>query len=216
MGIETVDAYLDGGFSKLEGWCSIQKAKKMARIVAAIQSESPLCVELGVWGGRSLFAMALALKHCLGKGRADGIDPYAADASLEGTHTGGNNEWWATVDYEKTLKGVQDAIDQLSLRSYVNIIRKRSQDVSSTYKKETIDVLHQDSNHSEEISTTEVALYASKVRRGGYWVFDDINWDNNGVPTTLRAQKMLLTRGFTKIEEYTETGNNAWAIFQKP
>jgi len=208
MGIEQVDRLIDVTFPTLEGWCSEQKAKRMARLVADTpSSRPPLCVELGVFGGRGVIAMGLAVKHVLaGQGRVDGIDPYTAAASLEGTNDAANQAWWSQVDYQKIYSSAMKGILDLGLGEIVHLIVRRSQDMVGDYAKQSIDVLHQDSNHSEEVSCYEVATWTPRVRPGGYWVFDDINW-----PSTKKAQASLAAHGYTLLETH-----DTWAVYRAP
>lgn len=193
---------------KLPGWCTPYKGKQMGHLVARIGADhAPLCVELGVFGGRSLIAMALAVKHCLkGRGTVDGIDPFTADAALEGTVGEEHQEWWSKLDYSEILHAARRGIETLGLDEIVQLKLARSEDVVGDYASESIDILHQDSNHSEEVSCGEVAKWASKMRAGGYWVFDDTQWES-----TQLAQNFLLSLGFTRIAQH-----DSWAVFQAP
>jgi len=208
MGIEQADTVIAGVFPGLHGWCSIDKGCRMVRLVAETPRDRPaLCVELGVFGARGVIAMGLAVRYCLaGNGRVDGIDPYTATASLEGTHDPTDRDWWARVDYGAILESARQAIERTGVQNVVHLILKRSDDVVHTYAPESIDVLHQDSNHSAEVSTREVHAWVPKMRPGGYWVFDDINW-----PTTKQAQETLLNYGFALLENH-----ESWAVFQAP
>jgi hypothetical protein len=68
----------------------------------------------------------------------------------------------------------------------------------------SIDFLHQDSNHSEENTCEEVELYWNKLKEGGYWIFNDADW-----PTAQKAQKLLLSKGYT--EHYN--ANDKWKVY---
>lgn len=184
----------------LPGWCTVDKAKRIAQLVD--DARARLCVELGVFGGRSLVAMALG-----GNGRqceVHGIDPYAKGPSLEGTNDAENEKWWSEVNYEDVLQQCRGAIAKLGLEHRVRLIRARSLDVIDLYEPGIVDVLHQDSNHSEEVSCAEVKAWSAKLALGGFWIFDDVNW-----PSTQRAQQLLEQLGFQRIEAY-----DYWAVFQ--
>jgi hypothetical protein len=185
---------------KLPGWCTVEKAKRMA----ALASGCSLCVELGVFGGRGLVAMALALAD-QGFGRADGIDPFTPGAALEGTNDPANSEWWGHLDYEAIAREAQTALYRLKLVSCARLVRLLSREAVEFYDDGAVDVLHQDSNHSEEVSCAEVELWAPKIKPGGFWVFDDANW-----PSTQRAQHILLQRGFVELEDY-----GGWKIYRR-
>lgn len=201
-----IDEIIDRELLQIPGWCTIEKAKRMAELTRGAK----LCVELGVFGGRSLVAMSLALQE-QGFGRVDGIDPYTPAASLEGSNDPANNEWWLKLDHEAIAREAQTALYRLKLVTCTRLIRMHSLDVVGFYENEIIDVIHQDSNHSEEISSEEVSLWAPKIRSGGLWIFDDSHW-----PTTQKAQRALESIGFEEIEVHTETGGQTqWKVYKK-
>lgn len=198
--IDNVEELIERELPGIPGWCTTEKGKRMARLCQG----ASLCVELGVFGGRGLVAMALALKD-QGHGEAHGIDPFTSDAALEGTNDPANDEWWSKLDLEAIGRSAQETIDQLGLTGITRIIRSRSQEVVVGYGDFSVDVLHQDSNHSEEVSCAEVALWASKLTRGGIWIFDDTDW-----PSTHLAQKQLVAVGFTELEDH-----GSWKVYRR-
>lgn len=195
-----VEAMVDLTLPVLPGWCTPEKGKRMA----ALATGASLCVELGVFGGRGLVALALPLRE-QGFGRADGIDPYTAAASLEGTNDPANDEWWGNLDYESIARIAQSAIDDAGLHGCVRIIRTLSREAVRSYEDGSVDVLHQDSNHSEDVSCEEVALWTPKIRSGGYWIFDDTDW-----ASTQRAQRELVTTGFELLEDH-----RTWKVYRR-
>lgn len=213
MTIEQVDRLIDEHLPNMHGWCTPEKAKRMARLVieAARQlAGSPAslhCVELGVFGGRGIVALGLPIRHCIGVGAVDGIDPYTANAALEGTNSKENDTWWSKLDYGTIERHARENVSKLGLDTFVRIIKARSQDIVARYADGSISVLHQDSNHSEEVSCSEVAAWTSKMRPGGYWVFDDTNWET----TKLAQSRLVAQHGFTRLEEH-----HSWAVFQAP
>lgn len=186
----------------LPGWMTVEKGRRLIELV--VESKAEHCVELGVFGGRSLVCMAFGLR-LLGHGTADGIDPYTAGAALEGVNDPKNDQWWAGLDYEAIARDAQMSCYKLGLAQYTRLVRMRSQDVVEFYTDETVDLLHQDSNHSEEISCQEVSLWTPKIRRGGYWVFDDTNW-----PSTQKAQRELEALGFNLLEDH-----ESWRVYRR-
>lgn len=183
----------------LPGWCTVEKGLRMAELARF----ATLAVELGVFGGRGTIAIAAALRD-QGFGQVHGIDPYTTDATLEGTNDVANDEWWLSLDLADVARTAQAAIERLGLTPWTKIIWKRSQDVVNAYDDASLDLLHQDSNHSEEVTCAEVALWAPKIKPGGYWLFDDTDW-----PTTQRAQHELEALGFEMIED-----RNSWKVYR--
>jgi hypothetical protein len=87
--------YLDNIMPHMEGWCSREKADAL---VKRVQADKPdFIVEIGVFAGRSLLAMALAA-HVNGNGKVLGIDPWSIDASTQGfAPEDPNHDWWSNV-----------------------------------------------------------------------------------------------------------------------
>ena len=202
-------AMIDRLVPPLPGWCSPEKARRLARLV--VETRPALCVELGVFGGRSLLALALGLRH-VGAGRVDGIDPYTVAAALEGVNDKANDDWWSALSYEEIFKHASDGLARGGVLDHARIVRARSQDAVTGYAPASIDILHQDSNHSEAVSTTEVRAWAPLMKDGGYWIMDDTNW-----PTTRAANWLLRdTFGFKLVESYgPASAAPEWCVFKK-
>lgn len=166
-----------------EGWCTPEKAEAMAELILEVRPR--LSVEIGVFGGRSLVAQAQALRYAqVPFGSVWGIDPWTVDAALAGDVGDANAAWWANLDIGAIRDGCMRGITERGLWPWTRVIVARSEDC---YKRfHGIDVLHIDGNHSEEVSTADVANWLPTVRQGGYVWFDDIEWS-----TTKRAVKML-------------------------
>jgi hypothetical protein len=179
--------YLRTVVPKLEGWCPVAKAIQLYDL--ASEFESPTCVELGVFAGRSFVALALAAKAKAGT--AIGIDAWSKQASAEGTNDKANEDWWNKIDYDYFFKYSQSVIDNAGAHLEASLIRKRSDECVEMFPDNSINLLHQDSNHSEKISVGEVEAWHNKVKKGGYWVFDDTNWS-----TTEAAQRLLESKGY--------------------
>lgn len=192
---------LPSNYESIHGWCTREKANKLIELVNEVKPS--LCVELGVFGGRSLLPIALAAKSF--NSRVIGIDAWTAQASLEGTNSKENDDWWSKIDYNNMYQYTINIMVENQVQ--VDLWKAKSNEVVGKFEDSCIDLLHQDSNHSEEISCEEVELYCNKVRVGGYWVFDDTNWQ-----TTQKAQQLLLTKGY---EETYSAPNNEWKVFKK-
>lgn len=187
--------------NSLQGWCSVQKAHILYDLV--LKSDSQVSVELGVFGGRSLIPIALAHK-VKDSGFVLGVDAWNKQASIEGDGASkdgisakANDEWWSNVDYGKIYDGCSKAIDRYGLNNFCGTVKINSLTVGTLIKDNFIDLLHQDSNHSEEISCAEVELYFPKMKAGSYWICDDTDWT-----TTQKAQELLMDKGFTMVADY--------------
>jgi len=184
-------------YDSIEGWCTKEKAIKMMEFVP--DHVGALAVELGVWGGRSLLPIAMKCN-----GDVYGIDAWNVDASLEGKNDVANDEWWSNINYSKMYSYTHNLMMEYNCQN-VKLLRMKSRDAVKLFENNSIDFLHQDSNHSEEVSCEEVELYHTKVKSGGIWCFDDTNW-----PTTQKAQGILCSKGY---EEVYDSGS--WKIYRK-
>lgn len=188
---------------KLHGWCPKEKAEKLYEIVSNAKAE--LVVELGVFGGRSYIPMALALKDN-GKGRIIGVDPWSKSASTQNYDPNDPNYvWWNNLDHNNILQCFVDALRTYRVSDISQYIRQTSKEAILAFQDDSIDVLHQDANHSEETSSEEVEMYVPKVKKGGIWIMDDTDWE-----TTTAAQKLLVDKGFELVEDHV-----AWKVFKK-
>lgn len=195
--------------NSLEGWCSAEKAQVLFDLV--LKSDSQISCELGVFGGRSLIPIALAHK-AKNSGFVLGIDAWTKEASVEGSGAfkdgvtaKENDEWWSKVNYPSIHAGCILAIDKYGVNDYCGTVRMRTLSVGLLIRDNSIDLLHQDSNHSEEVSCAEVEMYFPKMKDGSYWISDDTDWT-----TTQKSQELLQDKGFTLIADY---GN--YKVFRK-
>lgn len=189
-----------------EGWCGEDKARHLYEL--AIQSGCERSVELGVFGGRSLIPIAMAHRDA-GNGFVLGIDAWTKSASLEGTNDQANNQWWDKLNYHAIYKSCTEAIDFFGLNEYCGTVRMRSLTFGVLIEDDSLTMLHQDSNHSQEITCAEVNLFAPKIKSGGIWISDDSRW-----PTVQRSIEMLNDYGFEMIGEYPN-GENFYKVFKK-
>jgi len=174
-----------------DGWCTLEKAQALAAAVLTLRPN--LVVEIGIWAGRSLLPMALAMKQ-VGKGKIVGLDPWSPEASVEGI-SGEDLKWWATVDHERVFNDFNNWIAQDNVGTFIEIHRCRSDQFD--HKKMVkdrglIDICHIDGNHGEAASVYDVVHYAANVRVGGLLYFDDLAWAK-------KASEMLPGMGFQML-----------------
>ena len=109
----------------LPGWCTVEKAHSLAKLI--VERKPQLAVEIGIFGGRSLFAQAMALRSN-GSGIIYGIDPFEKEAALEGEKDPGNINWWTnSVDLEKIYVGFINAALGYDLTKECRWVRGRSE-----------------------------------------------------------------------------------------
>lgn len=168
------------------------------------------CVEIGVWKGSSLFAIANGVKQI--NGTVTGIDPWAME-SLPNDIPGNpnllhhilNNIIGEQATLEKVYNQLLTIIETNNLQDIIKIIRKKSEDAYTYFEDNSIDLLHIDGNHDEHQVTKDIINYFNKVKPNGFFVLDDINWP--GVNNAF--QKHL------KDKVKTIHNDSTWSTFQK-
>ncbi len=200
---EELRGRIAAALTPLHGWTTPEKGVRLAELV--LDAQADVSVEIGVFGGRGTIAMAIA-HQMMRKGAVSGIDPWTAQASLDGVNDTANDEWWRNLDYDAIYEHFVTALLHNGVARYCRIMRERSDTAIRLFDDESIAVLHQDGNHSEAISSAEVALWSPKIKPGGYWVSDDTDW-----ATTQRSLRMLETNGFALLEDH-----GGWRVYRKP
>jgi len=188
--------------AQLEGWCSNQKASLLMDYIFLKKPE--VVVEIGVFGGKSLIPMAYALQKNR-SGKIYGIDPWSCAKSTEGWG-GPNEDYWAKLDHDAILSGLQNKIIQFKLTDEIELIRASSEDAPII---ENIQMLHIDGNHSEETSLFDVKKWVPLVEKGGLIIFDDVNWES-----TSKAVSWL-NQNCVKWLDHSDEGS-AWGIWIQP
>lgn len=189
----------------MEGWCSWRKAQTLAAIVISTQPE--ISVEIGVWYGKSLLPVALAHQH-IGKGGVIAIDPWMAEASIEGQVNPADKEWWNRQQiHQVAFDAFKTKVYELGLQSVVRIERKASNDFEPPAG---IGLLSVDGNHGEQ-AIRDVERYAPKVKKGGFLVADDIEWTGGAVG---KAISLLPGMGFVEMYR-VKNETESWAVFQR-
>lgn len=188
----------------VEGWMEQAKGEVLAGLV--IDRRPQLLVEVGVFGGRSLFAQAFALREN-GMGLIWGIDPWSIDAALEGDIGEANTKWWTeNINIEDIYAGFVKAVIDLQLLKWVRWVRDRSEFVARMFTDKTVDICHIDGNHSELCSCRDVQVWHRKIKPGGFLIMDDVQWD-----TVTKALKLVEAFKYKEVIRTME-----FAVFQKP
>lgn len=157
----------------LYGWCSQEKALAMFDLV--LETKPEICVEIGVFGGASLFPAAMALK-LIGKGTIIGIDPWDRLECIRHFDPIADKEhikWWSKLNLDYIYSSYLHCLRSCGLDVYVQTIRKTSLDAAAEIS--SIDILHLDGDFGGDMPMKDVLLYLPKVKSGGYiWLNDAI------------------------------------------
>jgi len=171
----------------IPGWCSKEKALNFIDLVLEVRPQ--VCVEIGVYGGRSIFPVAKALKF-LGQGIAIGIDSWDRIDCMKYLDTVVEDplhaDAWGRTDLDSIYRSYLDMISRHNLEKYCETRKLSSEKAASTI--DVIDILYIDGNHSEIISVQDVRLYLPKVRYGGYIWLNDSKWRSLGAAYYLLSQ----------------------------
>lgn len=165
------------------GWCTLDKAGCLIDYVNEICSrvQSPKCVEIGVYAGKSILPVALELKRH-GKGIVHAIDPWSNEEAVKG-YSDLDFNFWNNIDLNRALNIFRVSISEFQLESYVDIVRSTSDEAPEYHD---IDLLYIDGQHTEQ-ALKDARKYATHVKDGGYCLVDDVNWGVVGeVPNLLR------------------------------
>jgi predicted O-methyltransferase YrrM len=192
--------------ARLTGWCSREKALTMVRTI--LQERPQICVEIGVFGGRSLVPCAAALRHN-GVGVIYGIEAWSQGVAVANPTNDVNDEWWSKVDFSRIKQEFYRFISATNLTHQVRVIEAPSG--RAAVLLDQIDFLHIDGSHSVVNAAEDVILYARKVRSGGIVVFDDVNWQS-----TAPARELLnsLCDTVTMLQD-PESGQDICAVLRR-
>jgi predicted O-methyltransferase YrrM len=170
----------------LEGWCSKEKASHFIDLI--LESKPKTWVEIGVFGGSSIFPVASTLK-LLGEGVIIGIDPWEKGECikyLDSPEDLINHDWWSKVNLDYVYDSYLNMLKKYELSDYCITMKTTSEQAAKAIG--AIDVLHIDGNHSKEASTQDVQLFLPKVRSGGYVWMDDCLWNGTQNAFNLLSQ----------------------------
>lgn len=205
MAVPDVDVMREA-IRSLDGWCTEAKSLWLHRIVT--QEKPDTVVEVGIFGGRSLVPMALALK-ANGTGRAYGIEAWSPAVATQFVTNEANDGWWQKVDYHGIKRKFIEFILRHDLLDVIKIVEADAARAHLLFDR--IDLLHIDGGHSLFGAAADVVHYAPRVRPGGIILFDDVSWE------TTKPAVTALGNIADRIDEIMdeESGLSACAMFRK-
>ncbi len=186
------------------GWCSLQKGAALAALITTMKPAT--VTEVGVFGGRSLLPMAMAVQDAGLPTKIIGIDPFLASESIK-NEQGANLTWWNDQSkHDEVLEKLLFYLKKFQMESFVELVKKPSNDFTPV----ECDVLHLDGNHCDQ-ALTDAERFGQKVRLGGIVVNDDLMW---GAGFVLRSIDALEDLGFVEAARVTTDGD-CWNIMQR-
>jgi predicted O-methyltransferase YrrM len=192
-----------------DGWCSPKKAVWLAQLIVSRQVKNVL--EVGIFGGKSLIPIALAVQSA-GGGIVIGVEPWSAEVAISEPTDETNDTWWASVDFAL----VKERFFANSARyGVLAMIKVMEMDSESAFRflepgDRQFDLIHIDGAHSPERALRDAKSWSKLVKKGGLVVFDDIGW-----PSVALARDFL-TRNLTVIDEVFESGEVSYGAYEAP
>ena len=168
MNEEEIQAALER-YAVFPGFCAKEKVWFMYELSKSLNQD--LVVEVGVYGGRTLLPMALGSR----KAQVVGIDAWRSEECLRGEKDE-YAETWRVHDFESVYRTAKRDIESEGLG--IQIIRGDHLVVVNNFPDNSIDLLHEDANHSPTIIRKSMDAWIPKVKTGGTIVWDDPGWGN--------------------------------------
>jgi len=174
---EDIQGVLDMS-ERIPGWAPPDKLTRMFNLV--LETQPHRIVEIGVFGGRSLMALAVASLHLPHPCQVVGIDAWSNNEAVENMFPEvwqdeqGHLDYWEGQDLERICEGCRHLFEEEDLMEQVTLIRGDS--VSTVPLFDHIDILHIDGNHTDWSSTRDVCNWVPRVRNGGFIHMDDTYW----------------------------------------
>lgn len=156
------------------GWTQAVQLRYLMRQARSL-ADGSLIVELGVWHGRSAFAMAEA---CRGTAtRVYAIDPWQ-DYDEGGGPVAGLLEAGGHGGIEEAYRSFLRYRRELGLAEKVVVVRATSLATAAGWTDGPVALLFIDANHHYDAVTADLEAWVPRVRPGGRVVGDDWNWES--------------------------------------
>jgi len=178
------------------GWCPKEKADKIIDCVIETcrNIENPVCVEIGVYAGKSLFPFGLCFKY-LNKGKVYAIDPWLNSEATIG-YEGKHYDFWNNIPFDRVYNTFLMGLNELNIEKFVEIIKDASDNVDPIHN---ISVLHIDGQHTDQV-IKDINKYATAVILNGYCFLDDVYVDGWPLPSD-KAIQIIESFGFVKVDQ---------------
>ena len=190
-----------------DGWCSPKKAAWLTRLIASRQVKNVL--EVGIFGGKSLIPIALAVQSA-GGGTVIGVEPWSADVAISEPTNETNDAWWASINFALVKERFFANSARYGVLAMIKVMEMNSDSAFRFLEPgdRQFDLIHIDGAHSPERALRDAKSWSKLVKKGGLVVFDDIGW-----PSVMPARDFL-TRNLTVIDEVFESGGVSYGAYE--
>jgi predicted O-methyltransferase YrrM len=162
-------------------WCPVYKAHYMQDLVVKLRPKK--VVEVGVYGGGSAFALALALE-ANGSGMLTGIDPWKNADAMQ--HLDDNlDKVTAEIDFVAIYLDLNKKIRAEKLEKYFTLIRETSKNSSTVFEDKSVELLHIDGNHATDSVISDLKTWYPKLSNDAMIIIDDIDWPSVNIAVRL-------------------------------
>jgi len=184
----------------INGWCSPEKAVLMMDLIKTKQLKR--CLEIGVFGGKSLFPIAKALKYNK-KGVVYAVDSWDSSLALQGMNLNSPEYgWWALIDFNDLHEQTLNLLARHKLKGYCKILKKPAEEVLQLFKEASFDFIHLDASHMEDIAFGHVTTYFEKLKTGGYFLLTDPNWHSMKLSLVFLLERAEILSPFTPTADF--------------
>jgi predicted O-methyltransferase YrrM len=194
----------------IEGWCTERKALWLADLITSNRCLAVL--EIGIYGGRSLIPMAMAVQALGAGGKVHGVEAWSNSVAVATETNAENDAWWQTVDLKAIRKGFFRNVARYEVADTVVVMEMSSDEAFAAISGRGLgpfDLVHVDGSHSEVQALRDVEMWSGLVRPGGILVLDDIGW------SSVRAAREHVRRNFSDIAEIAESETIAYGAYRR-
>lgn len=183
----------------MNGWTVPERACEMA--AAIINAKAKVCVDIGVYAGRSTIAMGFACREVGGGSMVYGIDPWNPFVAHANDDDQLSADWWKDRSFLELIhRQAMSEVAAHRLEPWVTMIRTEAQYIAGLFPQ--IDVVNIDGAHGEEASTRDVSLYLPRVVKGGTVFFDDTDWQSTNKAVAMLDAACELVNDTGKARTY--------------
>jgi predicted O-methyltransferase YrrM len=181
-----------------DGWCTAKKALWLADLI--LRGRVANVLEVGIFGGKSLIPMALAVQANGGAGRVIGVEPWSAAVAVAEATNETNDAWWSSVDFAQIKTRFFANAARYGVLPLIKIFETDSETALAIFEREgpQFELVHIDGAHSPERALRDAQCWLKLVKPGGAIVFDDIAWPS------VKAAREFLQGACDVIEEVFE------------
>lgn len=158
----------------VHGWTREVQLRYLMRQVRALPDRA-LVVELGVWQGRSVLAMAEA---CRGTSkRVFAIDPWV-DYDEGGGAVSGYLARYGVTSFEEVYEAFVAHCRRLALEPWIVTVRAPSVETARAWRHGPVSLVFVDASHHYDAVRADLEAWVPLVRPDGIVCGDDWEWDS--------------------------------------